>query len=212
MSEKPETISLPVIENGLARVGAGEWLASPAQPVAATGAATICGQKGFVVPDRNSLSVVRTADTAWFGSAERPFLTLLTALPDVDLCATSDKVLLAPLPTRVGAKSFKLVPMSLRFARPVTSFRFGWIVLATRSRVTRTVLADGETLNVRPEALVAWMGNDPTGSCPKLSVLDLLLPRGPKNLTYSFHGPATVWFEGGCNPIRRRRPSNPPTL
>ena len=100
------------------------------------------------------------------------------------------------------------MPFSLRRNTVTTQFRQGWTVLATKSRVTRVALEDGATLTVRPEALVAWVGKPPTGFCPKLSLLDMLLPRGPRNLAYSFHGPAVVWFEGGAVPVLKRRVSN----
>lgn len=108
----------------------------------------------------------------------------------------SEKLLLAPVDARTGAHNVKLVPFSFKRVTPVTEFRKGWAVAATRSRVTRLAVEDGDTLTVRAEALVAWVGRDPSGFCPRLGLWDLLLPRGPKNLAYSFHGPCTVWFEG----------------
>jgi hypothetical protein len=76
---------------------------------------------------------------------------------------------------------------------------------ATKSRVTRVAIEDGDTLTVRPESVVAWIGNQPTGFCPRLSIWNVVLPCPPKNLAYTFHGPATVWFEGGCPPPTRRQ-------
>jgi len=195
---------LPEIENGLAKVAAGEWLMSPAQPVATRGTAAVRGLKGLFVPDRGVLRLVTTAGEAWCGVASRPFLTCLAALPDEALAVVSSKVLLAPLAARNEAKMLRIIPMSFRAARCVTRFRQGWAVIATKSRVRRVAVSEGEALNVRPEALVAWTGPDPTGSCPKLSALDLVLPRGPKNLTYAFHGPSVVWFEGGEGPASGR--------
>jgi len=220
-----------VIESGFAKVEAGEWLCGQAQPAACRGTAIVTGLKGFIVPDRAAVRRVAVAAAssrppyhgndgragsmtpplAWFGSSDAPFLTRLDALPDEPLHLVSSKLLVAPFAARVGAKSLKLVPFSFQRSTAVTDFKMGWAVAATRSRVTRVALADGETLTVRPEALVAWTGNRPTGFCPKLSVLDILLPRGPKNLTYSFHGPAVVWFEGSgegraaSRPWRKRR-------
>ena len=190
----------PVIENGAAKVSAGEWLVPPDQPVAAFGTVTLRGQKGLFVRDRALVRVATIPGAAWCASAERPFLTVLSALPDVSLNLVSAKLLVASVPARVGAKALKLVPMSLRKPTVITEFRKGLVVAATRSRVTRVTVGADETLSVRPEALVAWIGARPTGSCPKLTVLDLVLPRGPKNLAYSFHGPATVWFEGAALP------------
>ena len=68
--------------------------------------------------------------------------------------------------------------------------------MATASRTARLSVEDGDTLSVRPEAVVAWTGQRPTGFCPKLGIWDILLPRGPKDLLYSFHGPCLVWIEG----------------
>jgi len=195
---------LPAIENGAARVEAGAWLMHVSQPSAVFGTTSARGLKGLLVPDRASLRSVTTTGRSWCASASRPFLTLVTALPDEPLNAVSAKILVAPSAARIGGRNLRLVPMSLKGSSTVTSFRQGWTVLATRSRVTRLALADGETLGVKPEALVAWTGRDPSGFCPKLSVLDMLLPRGPKNLVFSFHGPAVVWFEGSEIQSRRR--------
>ena len=71
-----------------------------------------------------------------------------------------------------------------------------WVVMATASRTARIAVEDGDTLSVRPEAVVAWTGQRPTGFCPKLGIWDILLPRGPKDLLFSFHGPCIVWIEG----------------
>lgn len=197
------------IENGAAQVAAGAWLMPPAQPVAGLGTAVVRGQKGVFVRDRAFVRVVTTAGETWCAAADRPFLTHLPALPDAPLHLVSAKLLVAPATARAGARTLKLVPMSFRRATVVTDFVRGWAVAATRSRVTRVSVPEGGTLSVRPEAIVAWIGPDPTGFCPKLSVLDILLPRGPKNLVYSFHGPATVWFEGSatvpvCSRIRQQ--------
>jgi len=204
-----------VIENGFAKVEAGAWLCGCAQPVACCGTASVTGLKGFVVPDRawvRRVEVKKSGEgegvVSWFANGDAPFLMRIDALPDEPLHLVSSKLLVAPFAARVGAMSLKLVPFSFQRSTAVTDFKMGWAVAATKSRVTRVALEDGETLSVRPEALVAWTGKRPTGFCPKLSLWDILLPRGPKNLTYSFHGPAVVWFEGsGDMPGRRgRRP------
>jgi uncharacterized protein (AIM24 family) len=57
-------------------------------------------------------------------------------------------------------------------------------------------LKDGETLSARPEAVVAWTGRRPTGFCPRISLLDVLLPRGSRDLLLTFYGPGVVWVEG----------------
>ena len=196
------------IENGAAKVEAGTWLVGRAQPAAFFGSVNLSSLRGFIVPDRAAVRVAQTTDTAWCADAERPFLTRLPALPDEQLNVVSAKVLVAPAKTRVGARALKLVPLSFTRVTPVTRLQQGWAVLATRSRVTRAVLEPDATLSVRPEALVAWVGKDPTGFCPKLKLLDILLPRGPRNLSYSFHGPAVVWFEGGVDQTLRRRMPN----
>ena len=194
-----------VVENGAAKVGAGTWLMGRAQPAACLGTAAVARLPGFRVPDRARVNVVTTTGDAWCADAARPFLTRLPALPDEPLNVVSSKLLVAPADARTGARNLKLVPFSLRCDAVTTLLQKGWAVLSTRSRVTRVALADGGTLTVRPEALVAWVGNAPTGFCPRLTVLDLLLPRGPRNLSFTFHGPAVVWFEGGEEPMPRRR-------
>lgn len=193
------------LENGAARVGAGTWLMGRAQPAACLGSASLARLKGFVVPDRAAVSVVTTTGDAWCADAARPFLTRIPALPDEPLNVVSPKLLVAPADVRAGAANLKLVPFSLRASAVTTRFLKGWVVLATKSRVTRVAVEDGATLTVRPEALVAWVGKAPTGFCPRLTLLDLLLPRGPRNLAFTFHGPAVVWFEGGEVPVFRRR-------
>lgn len=212
-----------VIENGFAKLATGEYLAGIGQPVACRGAFSVKSLKGFIVPDRAAVRQVAVAGTsgtgktggtdepaaAYFADGERPFLTRLDAMPDEALSLVSAKLLVAPFASRVGANSLKLVPMSFNRATPVTEFKGGeagsWVIAATRSRVTRAVLEEGETLTVRPEALVAWTGSRPSGFCPRLSVLDIILPRGPKNLAYTFHGPAIVWFEGSVLPKTKFR-------
>lgn len=193
-----------VIESGFAKVEAGTWLTGRAQPAAWLAAATVKGLKGFIVPDRAQVQQLTTTGTAWLARSEAPFLTRLDALPDAPLKVVSSKVLVAPFEAREGAQALKLVPYSFQRALPVTRLRKGWAVMATSSRTVRVTLEDGATLSVRPEALVAWMGSDPTGFCPRLTVWDMLLPRGPKNLVFTFHGPAVVWSEGSSLPPSRR--------
>ena len=55
---------------------------------------------------------------------------------------------------------------------------------------------DGGTLSARPEAVVAWTGNRPTGFVRRLGIWDILLPRAPRDLMLHFHGPCIVWLEG----------------
>lgn len=186
----------PMLENGMAKIAPGTWLVGSDQPAACYGTAQIAGLRGFIVPDRASVRQSVTSGDAWCASAERPFLTHLPALPDEPLNVVSRKLLVAPFDSRVKGLALRLIPLSFARSTPVTILQKGWAVMATRSRTTRVVLKDGETLMVRPEALVAWIGKRPTGFCPKLRLVDILLPRGPRTLLYSFHGPATVWFEG----------------
>ena len=47
---------------------------------------------------------------------------------------------------------------------------------------------------------MAWTGKKPTGFCPKLSIWDILLPRGPRDLLFTFYGPGIVWVEGSFDP------------
>ena len=283
----------PLIERGFAVVGAGAWLFGRAQPAAVRGTLTRRSLKGFICPDRGSLTrgvlaeekshaefaesaePMRSSDLksqhrgletggevaskketprpprtprdqdnsatgadgarAWCASSACPFLTHIPC--GVPVSAVSDKVLVAPASARTGAKLVKVIPLS--FARSIRTTIFShserdeadlergnaasnvaegnlergnaasnaakgglergsaaWVVMATRSRTTRIALADGESLGVRPEAAVAWTGPRPTGFCPRLRLLDVLLPRGPRDLLLHFHGPAIVWIEG----------------
>ena len=193
------------IESGFATVAAGDWLMGRSQPVAFSDRAEVKGLRGFIVPDRAAVRAVRLAGEGRCASADAPFLTRLDALPDEPLKLMSSRLLVAPLAARSGARSLRLVPLSFSRAFAVTEFRGGWAVAATRGRVTRVALEDGGTLTVRPEAVVAWIGRDPSGTCPRLSVLDIVLPRSPRNLAFTFHGPATVWFEGSSEGGARGR-------
>ena len=145
-----------------------------------------------------SAETMRSSDLdgarAWCASSARPFLTRIDC--GAPVTAVSDKVLVAPAEARSGARLLRVVPMSLARSLRVTEFSSEWVVMATRSRTARVALADGESLGVRPDAAVAWTGARPTGFCPRLRLLDVLLPRGPRDLMLHFHGPAIVWIEG----------------
>ncbi len=191
-----------MIENGMASVDPGRWLVARGQPVAILG---ICAPaKGyrppggwwrrFFSPDRQKISFVETTGRIWCAAAARPFLTRIDLGERVSV--VTGKLLLAPLSARKGAGLVKLIPFSWKNATCVTDLEIGWALVATRSRVSRLVVKDGETLGVRPESVVAWTGNRPTGFCPRLRLRDLLLPRRPRSLRYNFHGPAIVWVEG----------------
>ena len=147
----------------------------------------------------------QAAAAAWCSAADRPFLTRIDCGAPVS--AVSDKVLVAPAAARTGARLVKLVPFSFSRSLRVTEFSSEWVVMATRSRTTRIALAEGESLGVRPGAAVAWTGPRPTGFCPRLRLLDVLLPRGPRDLLLHFHGPAIVWIEGAEPlPLRKAAP------
>lgn len=194
------------IAGGFAEVGAGSWLMSRGQPVAFFGSAVRRRRMGLFLRDRQNLDLVETSSVAKCADARRPFLTHIPCAAPIS--AVSSKVLVAPASARSGSEMMKVVPMSLRNAICITKFVLAgeegeaggvssWVVMATASRTARLQVEDGDTLSVRPEAVVAWTGNRPTGFCPKLGVWDIVLPRGPRDLLLHFHGPSVVWTEGG---------------
>ncbi|MBP5285930.1 MAG: hypothetical protein ILO34_07505 [Kiritimatiellae bacterium] len=193
------------IEGGFAKVGAGLWLAGRGQPAAFSGSAARRRRAGWRVRDRSALDLIETSAEARFSDSSRPFLTHIQCAAPV--FAVSGKVLVAPASARKDAHLIRLVPMSARNALCVTEFREEWTVAATASRTARVPLADGETLSVRPGAVVAWTGGTPTGFCPRLSLLDMLLPRGPRDLLFTFYGPGIVWIEGAGGPSSAFKPS-----
>ena len=186
------------IEGGFAEVGAGAWLMGRGQPAAFFGSAVRRRRRGFFLRDRSALDLMETTSAAKCADARRPFLTHIPCAAPIS--AVSAKVLVAPAASRSGAEVVKVVPMSMKGSLCVTVFGEEWIVVATTSRTARLQVADGDTLSVRPEAVVAWTGNRPTGFCPKLGLWDVLLPRGPRNLLLHFHGPSVVWVEGAHAP------------
>ena len=192
------------IEGGFAEVGAGAWLMGRSQPAAFLGSAVRRRRKGLFLRDRQSLDLVETTAAAKCADARRPFLTHIPCAAPIS--AVSSKVLVAPAPAWSGAEMLKIVPMSMRNAICVTEFGGEWVVMATASRTLRLQVEDGDTLSARPESVVAWTGNRPTGFCPKLGVWDVILPRGPRNLLLHFHGPCIAWVEGSFgapSPTRR---------
>ncbi|MBP5545399.1 MAG: hypothetical protein ILM98_15110 [Kiritimatiellae bacterium] len=186
------------IENGFAEVGAGAWLMGREQPAAFFGSALRRRRKGWVVRDRGSLDLVETTAKAKCADALRPFLTHIPCAEPI--FAVSEKILVAPFSARKDAQTIRLIPMSMKSSLCVTEFGGDWVVMATASRTARVQVADGETFSVRPEAAVAWTTRQPTGFCPKLSIWDVLLPRGPRNLLLTFYGPGLVWIEGSVPP------------
>ena len=182
------------IANGFAGVDAGLWLMGRGQPAAFFGSAVRRRRKGFFLRDRPSLDLVETSAVAKCADARRPFLTHIPCAAPIS--AASAKVLVAPAKARRDAHFVKMIPMSLKNALCVTEFGEEWVVMATAGRTCRMPLDDGQTLSVRPEAVVAWTGRDPTGFCRRLSLWDVLLPRGPRDLLLTFYGPGVVWTEG----------------
>ena len=185
------------MENGFAEVGAGSWLMSRGQPAAFFGKAVRRRRKGWRVCDRGRLDLVETSGTAKCADSSRPFLTHMPCAEPI--FAVSDKVLVAPADARKDSQQVKVIPMSATRAICTTEFGSEWVVAATAGRTARVQVADGETFSVRPEAVVAWTGKRPTGFCPKLGILDILLPRGPRDLLLTFYGPCLVWIEGSSN-------------
>ncbi len=184
------------IEGGFAEVGAGAWLMGRGQPAAFLGSAVRRRRKGFFLRDRSALDLVEATAAAKCADARRPFLTHIPCAAKIS--AVSSKVLVAPAAAWAGAETVKIVPMSMRNALCVTMFDGEWVVMATASRTARFPVEDGDTLSARPDSVVAWTGNRPTGFCPKLGLLDVILPRGARDLLLHFHGPTVVWVEGTC--------------
>ena len=205
------------IAGGFAEVGAGRWLMGRGQPAAFFGAAVRRRRKGWSVRDRSRLELVETNAAAKCADSSRPFLTHIPCASPV--FAVSDKVLVAPAGARMDAQFVKVVPMSVRSSICVTEFGVkeeggdgsggdaesrsasgspAWVVMATASRACRMPLEDGETLSARPDAVVAWTTKRPTGFCPRLSIWDILLPRGSRDLLLTFYGPGVVWVEGSA--------------
>ena len=202
---------IPVaIEGGFAKVEAGLWLMGRSQPAAFFGSAVRRRRRGLFVRDRSRLSLVETAGKAWCADASRPFLTHIPCAANV--FAVSDKVLVAPAGARIGAHVVKAIPMSWTSSICTTEFGIAseesddassWVVMATRSRTARVALSDGETFSVRPDSVVAWTGGKPTGFCPKVGLLDVIFPRMPRDLLFTFYGPSIVWFEGSNHPAAK---------
>ena len=179
----------------MAVLKAGTWLAARGQPVACRSNFREGGLRGFIVPDRAAYAIVETSGEAFFADSQRPFLTHLTCAAPVTAAAA--KVLVAPSAARAGAELVRLVPLSWRGAVRTTRFAREWVVFATRSRVTRAVLEEGEVFTVRADAAVAWTTKRPVGFVPRLRLRDVVLPRRRQaNLMMHFYGPGIVWFEG----------------
>ncbi len=183
------------IENGFAKVGKGVWLVGATQPTAVQGNCVQRSLKGWLVPDRAWLHVVEVEDSAFCANAQKPFLTQIPCA--APLTVVSKKLLIAPKDTRKGSRVMRVIPFSFRNAICITEFDSEWVVMATQSRTARISLEDGEMLTSHIESAVAWTTKPPTGFCPRISVMDIILPRRrDKNMFLHFYGPGIVWMEG----------------
>lgn len=184
----------PLIENGFATVSAGSWLIGRGQPAAVRGKFSIEGLRGFIVPDRRELCVMRSEAEAYLSCSGRPFLSHLVSTDS--LSVVSSKLLVAPLAARRAGFLFKVIPFSFRDAVAVTRFSTSWVVTATASRLKRVVLEEDEVLCVKREAAVAWTGKDPTGVAGRVRLRDIFIPKRNLSLSLDFYGPQVVWVEG----------------
>ncbi len=183
------------IENGFAKVEKGSWLVGAAQPTAVLGNCVTRSLKGWLVPDRSCLHIIEIEGTACCSNAQKPFLTQIPCAAPVT--TVSAKVLVAPVSARKNGRVMRVIPFSFRNAICVTEWDSEWIVMATQSRTTRISLGDGELLTVHIESAVAWTTKPPTGFCPRIGVMDIILPRRrDRNMMLHFYGPGIVWMEG----------------
>ena len=185
------------ISGGFVTVGAGAWLLGSGQPALSdcSFGSVIGLRHWFLSPDRSRLSTARyDCGKMICSSSSRPFVTRLD--PTESLSVVTEKLLVAPAYRRSRGRLLRLSAMSFSRAICLTEFRLSWAVVATRSRVMRHVVADGETCTVSAQSVVAWSGRRPSVSCGRITALDLLLPRRPKSVSLVFHGHCVVWIEG----------------
>ena len=188
-------MSEAVLENGFAKVESGTWLVGSSQPAAVLGKSVPLSLKGWFVPDRSRLSLIKLEGTAALSDAQRPFLTRIPCA--APLTVVSAKVLVAPEEARRSGYVMRVIPFSFRNSVCVTEFDSEWVVMSTSSRVTSFTVAEGELLTVRLESAVAWTTRRPTGYCPVLRLRDAIIPRRrDRNLMLHFYGPGIVWVEG----------------
>ena len=184
-----------IIENGFAKVGEGAWLVGVTQPAALLGECALRSLKGWLVPDRARLHIVDVTGKAFFANAQKPFLTQIPCA--VPLTVVSSKLLVAPLAARTNGRLMRVIPLSFRNAVCITECSSEWVVTATQSRTTRIPLEENDILAVRIEAAVAWTTKQPTGFCPRIGIMDVILPRKRnKDMMLHFYGPGIVWMEG----------------
>lgn len=184
----------PLIENGFASLKAGSWLIRRGQPAVACGKFSITGIKGFFAPDRHYLCVLQSEQMTHLACSKQPFLTHLVSVGA--LSVLSEKLLVAPLAARTGAKLFRVIPFSGRKAFPVTRIDAEWAIIATASRLKRIVIAENEIVCVKRDAAVAWTGKDPTSVAGRIRMRDLLIPKQNVALSLNFYGPQIIWVEG----------------
>ena len=183
------------IENGFAKVGKGAWLVGAAQPSAVIGECVTRSLKGLLVPDRAHLHIAELTEKGFFANAQKPFMTQIPCA--APLTVVSSKLLVAPAAARTGCRLLRVIPLSFRNAICTTECTSEWVVMATQSRTTRVSLEGGEILTVRIEAAVAWTTKPPTGFCPKIGIMDIIVPRKKdRNMMLHFCGPGIVWLEG----------------
>lgn len=184
----------PLIENGFAVTNAGSWLIGRGQPAATVGKFTVEGLKGFIVPDRKELDVLKNEGKAYLSSSKRPFLTHVVSTGE--LTVVSSKILVAPFAARKEAKLFRVIPLSFRDSFAVTRFASDWVVTATKSRLKRIVLEENDVVCVKRDAAVAWTGKDPVGVAGRVKLRDMLIPKRKVSLSLDFYGPQVIWTEG----------------
>lgn len=206
--ESPE----PCLKDGVLRIGSGRWLTRPGQPIAVRNQGVAMEAPGGTAPllrrmrmafqpDHARLCVAVVSEEAWFADAKTPFVSALS-VGNMPLNVVTSKLLLAPEQMRESGFLTRIVPLEPRRSLCMTRLKRGWAVTATAARVTRIPVAAGESLDVCPEALVAWSGAMPRTVGVKVPLTTLLSPRASAPVRLQFKGEAVVWLEG-CAPFQR---------